>query len=185
NERVVGVIVTRGSVIPVTELDKAPLIMASTALLHVLGVRYVGFEGAYAHSGRAPPLPSSATRHDRSRGNFLRRGARSLSRTKAHRSARSSPVMDAPQFLCAALSLARHCRSRRLPRPSPSVRTCFTWSARLACTARHGMWLLIFSSAPSRRGRLPGSCAAFLASRAGVSGAMGQSRSAGHWCPRS
>jgi putative ABC transport system permease protein len=47
NERVVGVIVTRGSVIPVTELDKAPLIMASTALLHVLGVSYVGFEGAY------------------------------------------------------------------------------------------------------------------------------------------
>jgi hypothetical protein len=47
NERVVGVIVTRGSVIPVTELDKAPLIMASTALLHILGVRYVGFEGAY------------------------------------------------------------------------------------------------------------------------------------------
>src|SRR5205823_2727058 len=40
-------IVTRGSVIPVTELDKAPLIMASTALLHILGVRYVGFEGAY------------------------------------------------------------------------------------------------------------------------------------------
>ena len=47
NERVVGVIVTRGSVVPVTELDKVPVIMASTALLHVLGMRYVGYDGAY------------------------------------------------------------------------------------------------------------------------------------------
>src|SRR6266545_3771783 len=47
NERVVGVTVTRGSVVPVTELDKVPVIVASTALWHVLGVRYVGFDGAY------------------------------------------------------------------------------------------------------------------------------------------
>jgi putative ABC transport system permease protein len=47
-EWVVGVIVTRGSVLPVNELDKAPVIMASPALLHRLGAQYVYLTGAYA-----------------------------------------------------------------------------------------------------------------------------------------
>ena len=46
-ERVVGVMVTRGSVLPVNELDKAPVIMASPALLHRLGAQYVYLTGAY------------------------------------------------------------------------------------------------------------------------------------------
>ena len=43
-ERVVGIVVTRGSVLPVTELDKVPVILASRALFHRLGVRYLGFD---------------------------------------------------------------------------------------------------------------------------------------------
>jgi hypothetical protein len=39
--------VTRGSVLPVNQLDKAPVIMASPALLRQLGVRYVYLTGAY------------------------------------------------------------------------------------------------------------------------------------------
>src|SRR6185312_10622889 len=46
-ERVVGIVVTRGSVLPVTEQDKGPLIMASAALFHRLGVWYVGYGGAF------------------------------------------------------------------------------------------------------------------------------------------
>jgi len=46
-ERVVGIVVTRGSVLPVTEQDKGPFIMASPALFHRLGVWYVGYGGAY------------------------------------------------------------------------------------------------------------------------------------------
>jgi hypothetical protein len=46
-ERVVGIMVTRGSVFPVNEQDKAPTIMASPALFHRLGVRYVGYSGAF------------------------------------------------------------------------------------------------------------------------------------------
>ena len=46
-ERVVGITVTRGSVFPVNEQDKAPTIMASPALFHLLGARYVGYSGAY------------------------------------------------------------------------------------------------------------------------------------------
>ena len=46
-ERVVGVVVTRGSVLPVNQLDKDPVIMASPALFRWLGVRYVVFTGAY------------------------------------------------------------------------------------------------------------------------------------------
>jgi hypothetical protein len=46
-ERVVGVVVTRGSVLPVNQLDKAPLIIVSPALFHRLGVRYMEFNGAY------------------------------------------------------------------------------------------------------------------------------------------
>lgn len=46
-ERLVGVVVTRGSVLPVNQLDKDPVIMASPALFHRLGVRYVYLTGAY------------------------------------------------------------------------------------------------------------------------------------------
>jgi FtsX-like permease family len=46
-ERVVGIVVTRGSVLPVTEQDKGPAIMASPALFHRLGVWYVGYGGAF------------------------------------------------------------------------------------------------------------------------------------------
>ena len=45
-ERVVGVIVTRSSVAPVTDNDRVPYILASTALWHRLGPRYRGFDGA-------------------------------------------------------------------------------------------------------------------------------------------
>ncbi len=46
-ERVVGVFVTRSSVLPVTEQDKVPLILASTALWHRLGRGYLAFDGAF------------------------------------------------------------------------------------------------------------------------------------------
>jgi hypothetical protein len=46
-ERVVGIVVTRGSVLPVNELDKVPVMLASRALFHRLGVRYLGATGAY------------------------------------------------------------------------------------------------------------------------------------------
>jgi hypothetical protein len=46
-ERVVGIVVTRGSVLPVTEQDKAPTIVATPALFHRLGVSYVGYSGAF------------------------------------------------------------------------------------------------------------------------------------------
>ncbi len=46
-ERVVGVMVTRGSVVPVTVLDRSPIIMASRALWRELGLRYGAFDGAY------------------------------------------------------------------------------------------------------------------------------------------
>ena len=46
-ERVAGIVVTRGSVLPVNELEKVPLIIASPALFHRLGVRYLGAAGAY------------------------------------------------------------------------------------------------------------------------------------------
>jgi hypothetical protein len=44
---VVGIVVTRGSVLPVTELDKVPVIMASPALFHRLSAQYVGFSAGY------------------------------------------------------------------------------------------------------------------------------------------
>jgi hypothetical protein len=47
SERVVGVMVNRGSVVPVTELDKTPVIIASAALFRELGVGYEGSAGAY------------------------------------------------------------------------------------------------------------------------------------------
>jgi FtsX-like permease family len=46
-ERVVGIIVTRASVDPVTDIDKVPFILASTALWHQLGRGYLAFDGAY------------------------------------------------------------------------------------------------------------------------------------------
>lgn len=45
--RVTGIVVTRGSVVPVTELDKVPQILASPALYRQLGPRYRGFDGAF------------------------------------------------------------------------------------------------------------------------------------------
>ena len=47
SERVVGIMVTRGSVVPVTVLDQTPVILASTALFRELGPGYLGFDGAY------------------------------------------------------------------------------------------------------------------------------------------
>ncbi len=46
-ERVVGIVVTRGSVLPVTEQDKAPVIIASPSLFRQLGMRYAGYSGAF------------------------------------------------------------------------------------------------------------------------------------------
>ncbi len=46
-ERVVGVIVTRASVDPVTDLDKVPFVLATPALWHQLGPGYLAFDGAY------------------------------------------------------------------------------------------------------------------------------------------
>ena len=45
-ERVVGIIVTRASVDPVTDIDKVPFILASPALWHQLGPGYLAFDGA-------------------------------------------------------------------------------------------------------------------------------------------
>jgi FtsX-like permease family/MacB-like periplasmic core domain len=47
SERVVGVMVDRGSVVPVNDIDKAPTIIASQALFRELGPRYLAFDGAY------------------------------------------------------------------------------------------------------------------------------------------
>jgi len=47
SERVVGIMVERGSVVPVTQLDAVPSIVASEALFHELGPSYLGFDGAY------------------------------------------------------------------------------------------------------------------------------------------
>ena len=46
-ERVVGIVVTRASVDPVTDIDKVPFILASTALWHRIGPGYLAFDGAY------------------------------------------------------------------------------------------------------------------------------------------
>ena len=45
-ERVVGIIVTRASVDPVTDIDQIPFILASTALWHRIGPRYLALDGA-------------------------------------------------------------------------------------------------------------------------------------------
>jgi hypothetical protein len=46
-ERVVGIMVTRGSIVPVTVLDRTPVILASEALYRDLGPGYQAFDGAY------------------------------------------------------------------------------------------------------------------------------------------
>ena len=46
-ERVVGIMVTRGSVVPVTTLDKLAFILGSAALGRELGPSYRAFDGAY------------------------------------------------------------------------------------------------------------------------------------------
>lgn len=46
-ERVVGIMVTRGSVVPVTTLDKLAFILGSAALARELGPSYEAFDGAY------------------------------------------------------------------------------------------------------------------------------------------
>jgi hypothetical protein len=57
-ERVVGIVVTRGSVHPVTNLDKVSAIFASTGLLHQLGRAYTSFDGAYVklRPGHSPGI---------------------------------------------------------------------------------------------------------------------------------
>jgi ABC-type antimicrobial peptide transport system permease subunit len=47
SERVVGVFVDRGSVVPVTVLDRTPVIFGSQALYRELGPSYVGADGVY------------------------------------------------------------------------------------------------------------------------------------------
>jgi len=47
HERVVGIMVTRGSIVPVTVLDRAPVILASSGLYRELGPGYEAFDGAY------------------------------------------------------------------------------------------------------------------------------------------
>ena len=46
-EHVVGIFVTRGSVLPVTYIDRAALVMASLALYRELGPNYEAFDGVY------------------------------------------------------------------------------------------------------------------------------------------
>ena len=47
SERVVGIMVIRGSVVPITDLDKGPIILASTALFRELGPGYLANDAAY------------------------------------------------------------------------------------------------------------------------------------------
>lgn len=58
SERVVGIMVTRGSVVPITDLDRGPIILASTALFRELGPSYEAFDGAYVKL-RPGATPSS------------------------------------------------------------------------------------------------------------------------------
>jgi len=47
SERVVGIMVIRGSVVPITDLDKGPIILASAALFRELGPGYLAADAAY------------------------------------------------------------------------------------------------------------------------------------------
>jgi hypothetical protein len=76
-ERIVGRIVTRGSVFAVNEQDKIPTIVASPALFHRLGARYVGYGGAYVQlrPGASPQAfahrAQSLTREFPAAGSFV------------------------------------------------------------------------------------------------------------------
>ena len=56
--RVVGIMVTRGSVVPVNELDTIPTIVASPALAARLGPAYRAFDGAYVQLRPGYPVSS-------------------------------------------------------------------------------------------------------------------------------
>ncbi len=47
SERVVGIMVIRGSVVPISDLDKGPIILASAALFRELGPGYWAYDAAY------------------------------------------------------------------------------------------------------------------------------------------
>jgi ABC-type lipoprotein release transport system permease subunit len=55
-EHVVGIFVGRGSVVPVTELDRGSMIMASLALYRELGPGYQAYDGAYVKLRPGEPL---------------------------------------------------------------------------------------------------------------------------------
>jgi hypothetical protein len=55
-ERVVGIVVTRSSVKPVTDLDKFPMILVSAAFMRDLGPGYIAFDGA-----AVPSMPPPAS----------------------------------------------------------------------------------------------------------------------------
>ena len=61
-ERVVGVVVSRGSVLPVNDQDKEPVIMASPALFRWLGARYMAYGGAYVQLRRGASADAFAHR---------------------------------------------------------------------------------------------------------------------------
>jgi FtsX-like permease family len=61
-ERVVGIMVTRASIVPVTTLDKLPVIIASTALFRELGPAYLSFDGAYVKLRPGAALGSFGSR---------------------------------------------------------------------------------------------------------------------------
>ncbi len=61
-ERVVGIMVTRASVVPVTTLDKTPVIIASTALSREFGPAYRSFDGAYVKLRPGAALGSFGSR---------------------------------------------------------------------------------------------------------------------------
>ena len=61
SQRVVGIVVTRSSVEPVTDTDKVPFILASSALRRQLGPGYRAFDGAYVKLAPGPP-PATVSR---------------------------------------------------------------------------------------------------------------------------
>lgn len=60
--RVVGIIATRNSVIPPTELDSEPLVLLTPAAVTTIGLKYAAFDGAYV---RLRPRTSAAAFKDR------------------------------------------------------------------------------------------------------------------------
>ena len=90
-ERVVGIMVTRGSVVPVTVLDRLPIILASSALWRELGPGYWGFDGAYVKLRPGATLGELTSQAQRSRGTSTEPPAgRSLWPTRPRRRRRSS-----------------------------------------------------------------------------------------------